>query len=308
MYLKDGNRTHDSLIVLGTQHFPSFLIKGDRYALIETGISCSAVLAIQQFQDLGLDPCRVEYLLVMHAHPDHVTGIPYLLEAFPEAKVVGSATAQKVLSKEKAVRSFYMEDQVLTSALLARGEISAPASQRTETSIPVHVTVKQGDELDLGRDCQLKILETPGHSPCSLSVFWPSNQALFISDAGGFLASPSRNFPCFFSGFQTYLDSLQRLKQLAPQIIIPAHNPMVLGEQAAAQHLEMVEQAALQMGRKIFESLRCGEEFGVLVEKIFQEQYQDDLTLYSEKNIRGCIEALVSRIAETGDDYFKPGV
>lgn len=308
MYLKDSNMTHDSFTVLGTQHFPSFLIKGDRYALIETGISCSAALVIQQFQDLGLDPRLVEYLLIMHAHPDHVTGIPFLLEAFPEAKIVGSAVAQRVLSKEKVVRSFYLEDQVLSSALLARGEISALVSPRVETVIPVHLTVKQGDELDLGRDCRLKFLETPGHSPCSLSVFWPSTQALFISDAGGFLASPNRNFACFFSGFQTYLDSLQRLKQLAPQVIIPAHNPMVVGEQAVAQYLEMVEQAAHQMGREIWETLKRGEESEVLADKIFQEQYQDDLTIYSEKNIRGCIEALINRITETGDDYFKRGV
>jgi len=305
----DGNRIHDSFTILGTQHFPSYLIKGDRYALIETGISCSAALAIQQFHDLGLDPRLVEYLLIMHAHPDHVTGVPFLLEAFPKAKVVGSAAAQKVLSKEKAVRSFYLEDQVLSSALLARGEISALAGSRpeAETVIPVHLAVKQGDELDLGRDCRLKILETPGHSPCSISVFWPTVQALFISDAGGFLPSPGRNFPCFFSGFQTYLDSLQRLKQLAPQVIIPAHNPVVLGEQAVAQYWGMAEQAAHKLGREIWEALKAGEESGVLADKIFQELYQDDLTLYSEKNIRGCIEALINRIAETGDDFFKTG-
>ena len=305
MNLKCTGMIEDSVIILGTQHFKSYLIKGERYALIEAGISCSASLVLQQFNNLGLDPRKLEYILIMHAHPDHVTGIPYLLDVFPWARVVGSATAQRVLSKEKVVQNFYNEDRVISLSMLDRGEINCLPFERENPKIPIYLTVQDGDELDLGGDCRIRIIDTPGHSLCSISAYLPSVQTLFISDAGGFISSPGQNFPCFFSGFQSYLDSLQRLKDIGARVIAPAHNKVVTGRELTGQFWEAAEQAALQMGIKIGRNLEGGEEFREIVNKIFQEQYRDDLTIYSEKNILGCIEALVKRISEEGKDYFK---
>ena len=152
----------EKIFLLGTHHFNSYLILGEQYALIEAGVSCSAPYIIKQFAELGLDPQRLAYIMVMHAHPDHVTGIPFLLEAFPQARVVGSVLAKKILGKEKAIRAFYAEDSALSAALVARGEVTITSGKPADSSIPIHLTVKEGDELNLGNEASLKVLETPG--------------------------------------------------------------------------------------------------------------------------------------------------
>jgi glyoxylase-like metal-dependent hydrolase (beta-lactamase superfamily II) len=299
------SRIKDSVICLGIDYFNSFLIKGTQYALLETGISCSAPFVIQQFHDLGLDPQLLQYIVIMHAHPDHVTGVPYLQEAFPWARVISSVSAQSILGKEKVVRNFLEEDNALTCALQERGSILFTPSKKEIATIQVHSTVKDGDVLDLGNNCHIQFIETPGHSKCSISAFVPLAQALFISDAGGFFSSPGRIFPCFFTGFESYLQTLHRLKDIGATVLAPAHNSVLIGNQAVREFWASAEQAALKMGQEIWGNLQDGHSQSDIVTRIVQDQYQDNLQIYSKKNIQGCVEALVKRISEEGSGFYR---
>jgi glyoxylase-like metal-dependent hydrolase (beta-lactamase superfamily II) len=288
----------EKIFLLGTHHFNSYLILGERYALIEAGVSCSAPYIIKQFEELGLDPQRLAYIMVMHAHPDHVTGVPSLLEAFPRARVVGSALAKKILSKEKAVRSFYDEDFALTAALVARGEVTRPPARPAGNTIPIHLTVKEGDELELGNGVCLKVLETPGHSLCSISVFCQPASALFISDAGGFQSSPDCIFPCFFSGYQLYLESLQRLEQLKARILAPAHDAILTEEGQIHKFFQSTTKVTKELKQYINDQLMFGQDTSEIIDRLVQHYYRDNLSIYSRQNIQGCVAALVKMARE----------
>lgn len=80
------------------------------------------------------------------------------------------------------------------------------------------------------------ILPTPGHSPCSVSLFWPEQKALFISDADWF------GNPVFLSSsLRDAVASLGLMKEMAEadlvDLLLPGHGPVIEGREAVLNHL-----------------------------------------------------------------------
>ena len=49
-----------------------------------------------------IDRIKLDYILLSHSHYDHIGGLPYILERFPEAVVLGSEKCRDVLHRENA--------------------------------------------------------------------------------------------------------------------------------------------------------------------------------------------------------------
>ena len=61
-----------------------------------------------------------------------------------------------------------------------------------ENRIAVDRTVGEGDVIAV-EDMHWTVLETPGHSDCSISLHEPARRVLVISDASGYLHAEPRN-------------------------------------------------------------------------------------------------------------------
>ena len=104
--------------ILANQGYPIFLVKGDKEcALVEGGLSCSALAAMAQFQNLNVD-VPLKYLLVAHEHSDHVCGFATFKKESPELVLAGSKIAADILAKEKVMAKFVIEDKVFGDVLL----------------------------------------------------------------------------------------------------------------------------------------------------------------------------------------------
>jgi glyoxylase-like metal-dependent hydrolase (beta-lactamase superfamily II) len=80
------------------------------------------------------------------------------------------------------------------------------------------------------------ILSTPGHSPCSVSLFWPEKKALFISDADWI------GNPVFMSSsMKDCIDSLEKIKELTRagkvELLLPAHGLVKEGRDRIMEYL-----------------------------------------------------------------------
>ena len=298
MEIKWPCRISPRVYLLGTHHFNSFLVGGEQYALIEAGMGCSAPAIIRQYRELGLDAEKLKLIIVMHAHPDHSTGIPYLMEAFPAARVVGSREAQRSLAREKVVRHFMAEDRAMSEIMQARGELEIIPDPPAMAAMPVHQTVDEGDVIDLGGGCRLDILKTPGHSPCSISAFLPGDRVLFISDAGGFQTSSRQIFPIFFSGYQDYLDSLERLRSIRADILALPHEQCHQGREEIDSFYDFAVGEAQRMKENIVRWLERGLSPEAIADRIVEEHYRDNLRIYTLRNIQGCADSLIKRVAE----------
>jgi glyoxylase-like metal-dependent hydrolase (beta-lactamase superfamily II)/8-oxo-dGTP pyrophosphatase MutT (NUDIX family) len=135
---------------------------------------------------LAAEGRRVTMIVVTHHHPDHTGGVAACRERLG-ARVVGH--------------------------------------RELATHLPLDVVVKDGDVLPLLPgldDWALRVLETPGHSRDSISLWHEKRRALFCGDllpggAGSVVIDPPDG------DMGDYLASLARCAALEPRTLFPAH-------------------------------------------------------------------------------------
>lgn len=289
-------RISEQVIQLGNRHFNYFAVGLEEAAIIECGVSGGVFSLSRQWEQLDRIP-EVRYLLVSHAHFDHVCGIPSLRGLFPEAEVLSSADARRVLAKPTIVRNFFQQDLKMSEVLAAEGILKEiPVSPQTET-IPIDRIIGEGDEISLHGGAKLRVIEAPGHSPCSLAFYLPQDQVMFISDAGGFQISDTSIFPIFFQGYELYLETLRRLKGFAVRVLAVPHEKIWSGNQVEDFYNRAVNEAQIAYAN-IERMLDSGMDEGTIKDRLFAGYYRGDLKIYTPENIAVCVDLLVRRVKE----------
>ncbi len=292
-------RMSKHLCRLGNRHFGHYLLGRQEAILIECGVSSSIGNLAADWRSLS-DPPTVKSLVVMHAHFDHVCGIPGLKARFPHAPVLASQAAQAVLSKPKVVKGFFQQDRQMRRRLAAEGILPPdPAPQPPECeTLPVEGTLSEGDRLTIDGHIALQVMEAPGHSPCSLALYEPDEQILFVSDAGGFQISDDRLFPVFFHSYPEYIRTIKRLMALPTRILAIPHERVWMGEKQVQAFFQRALSAAQQGFAEIAAMLAKGMDQTKMEKRLFDRYYQGDLRIYTPENIGFCIQLLIRRTCE----------
>lgn len=108
-----NRRLFDELIPLpdGTS-YNSYLIKGsEKIALIDTVDPTKKEVLINNLKSLNID--HIDYIIANHAEQDHSGSIPFVLDTFPNSKVVCSSKCKEILSNLLLISSdkfFEVED------------------------------------------------------------------------------------------------------------------------------------------------------------------------------------------------------
>jgi len=288
-------RIAEGLYALGNPHFMTYLVAGEECALVELGVSATAPAVARQVADLGVEPDRIRYLVVPHAHYDHLGGIPYFLGSYPRARVVASPHAAEILSRPRVLEQFFREDAFTGEWLERHGAGRRAFSWLPGAVLRVDHVVTDGDVLELGRGYSLNFLAAPGHSPCSLAVYLPVAGVLLVSDSLGFHLGPGENFPLFFQSYRVYMDTIARLSGLGAGTVGLAHENILRGE-AAREYFALARQSAENLYDLIVDRWREGRE--ALLEELFHRYYRAGLVVYSPANIRFCLGLLLRRAAE----------
>lgn len=135
--------------------YNSYIVKGnDKTALIDTvevGTLPDYILAIHELiGDKGID-----YIVVNHMEPDHSGGIPFMLEKYPGAKVVGNKQTIGMLKGY-----YHIADDRL-------------------------MEVAEGEEIELGGKTLRFYLTPMVHWPETMMTYVAENKVLFSGDAFG---------------------------------------------------------------------------------------------------------------------------
>lgn len=251
-----------SLVMLGTNEYPLYLYKGARGGTIfEGGVGAMGPLLLEQLDGLGIGRDAIRQVVVTHAHPDHVMAVPLLRKAFSGVNVLASEAAAKTLSIEKAVGFFSKIDGALTDSLLKAGLITDAHRPEplTEAQIAVDEIIGEGDTIAVDDGVAFTVLETPGHSDCSLSFHEPRQGILVISDATGFYMPPDDWWPCYFVDYGCYLSSIERLAALRAEVLCLSHNTAITGKDDVRAYFDKAIAATRAYHDRIVAEAKAGK-------------------------------------------------
>lgn len=250
MRVRQTGRVCEGLWLLGREESCVYLLQGERSSmLISGGMSYIIEDLKQQSQRFGIDPTRISRILILHAHFDHVGVVPYLKRENRQIEVLASSRAWELLKTPKVLETINSFSREVASRM---GRLEALEGYDLQWRTDITGTkVGEGDSVDLG-GLEVQILETPGHSSCSITAWVPRLGALFASDAGG-IPFKDTIITSGNSNFTQFQENLERLKQLPVKYVCADHYGYVCGDEAGGFMAKAAEKAAQR--RKEMEEL-----------------------------------------------------
>ncbi|MEN6462456.1 MAG: MBL fold metallo-hydrolase [Syntrophomonas sp.] len=286
----------ENVIQLGNRHFNYFLVGQREAAIIECGVTGGVLSLEKQWSEISSRP-DIKFLLAMHAHFDHVCGIPKLKELFPQAKLLGSKQAQQVLNKPKIVEDFFYQDGLMSEVLFNEGILQTKPQEPPPKAIILDQIIGEGDNIVLDGNLKIKVLDAPGHSPCGLACYLPGEQVMFLSDAAGFQISDYEIFPIFFHSYELYLETIKKLMTFPTRILCLPHENIWINSGINDFYLRALDSAQWAFN-SISRMLDDGWEEESIKQTLFRHYYQGNLKIYTTQNINICIQLLIRRVKE----------
>ncbi len=122
---------------------------------------------------------HLDYILLSHTHYDHVGALPYVLQKWPDATVIGAYKAEKVFKSEGARKTMKRLGEA------ARDRYSDSEEPILTDGLRVDYIVKDGDLIELGSGEIIKVIEATGHTDCSLAYLLLPQNLMFTSESTG---------------------------------------------------------------------------------------------------------------------------
>lgn len=229
MRIREAGKINDHLWYLGLEESGVYILEGrDCSIMINGGFSFILPDVLAQMKRFGIDAGKIKKFLMLHSHFDHAGIAPYFRRSRSDISFYASKPAWKVFAMPKAIEVMNRFSRI--SANRIGREDVLDACDMDWRSDMEGTAVGEGDRIDLG-GVVLEIMETPGHSHCSIAAYEPDRELLFASDAIG-VAYRDTIFPSMNTNVAQYLQSLQKLRPLPVACICADHYGYITGEEA----------------------------------------------------------------------------
>ncbi len=241
----------------------AFLIDDGKTAILyDSGFAFNGfIIADNIKKELG--DRKLDYIFLSHSHYDHALASAYVLEYWPEAKVVAGEYAAKIFAKPTA--------RAVMRDLDKKFAAKCGVNEYTDLidNLRVDITVADGDTIDAG-DMHFQALNLPGHTKCSVGFYLTENKLLLGSETLGIYAGDGVFFPSYLVGYKMTMDSIKRVRELDIDSILVPHYGIMTGEEAQ---------------NYILSSERVAKETADDLLKFIQEGKSDDelMNYYSSK-------------------------
>ena len=238
----DPAKVFDNLYFVGTKFHSSWALAGSEgIILIDTLYDYASEEAIVGgLKKLGLDPGTVKYVIVSHAHGDHVGGAKLMQDRFGSRLIMGGPDWEMV---EKSVNQY------------PRGKPKRD------------IAATDGQKVVLG-DAAVTLVLTPGHTPGTVSMLFQvkdNGAPLTVAYSGGtafnfvndvphfdtYIASQRKmaaaaaaaNASILMSNHSEFDNAVTRIKTLAARKPGEPH-PFDLGRDAVARYFKITDECA----------------------------------------------------------------
>jgi glyoxylase-like metal-dependent hydrolase (beta-lactamase superfamily II) len=195
----------------------SYVVKGEKIAIIDCGPASSAATLLHGLDELGIPSEDVALIALTHVHVDHSGGSGLLLTSLPNAKVLVHSLGANHLRDPTRLW------QATKTTLGYVSDIFGPEPE----AVPKEkiIIASEGLTIDLG-GASLKVIDAPGHAAHNLSYFYSAIKGLFPGDsAGAYLSKFDVVVPTTPPPFRPDVEliTLDRLIDFSPQILFYPH-------------------------------------------------------------------------------------
>jgi glyoxylase-like metal-dependent hydrolase (beta-lactamase superfamily II) len=211
--------------------YPVYIIRGqEKNLMIDAGVNLLAPRYFALIKDILGNTQFLNYLFITHSHYDHIGSARYLQERIPglvigaHERIVDLLRKQPVLETMNRLSGNHVE-------LLKYNTEGVDLMLRP---FAIDLPLKQGDEFDLG-GLTCCVYEVPGHTRDSLAFYIPEIKTLFPGEACGVLQGETMSTMQveFLTSYQAYIDSLELMISLQPEILCLGHGWVLTDEDAA---------------------------------------------------------------------------
>jgi len=266
------------ITMLGRRESCVYLLNGGKEsAILGGGMTYIIPDILDQLNRFDIDEKKIKFIIIHHSHIDHVGIVPYFKKKWPWVKIAASEMSRRKLRNPKLIQAV----NVFNRSML---EMSGYPDKAQEfglvmDSIDVDTPLSEGDTITLG-NMHMEILETPGHSSCSIAVYVPEEKALFASDAGG-IPFGGKVLSAANSNFDLYQQSLEKMARLDVDVHLAEH----YGAFTGADGKDFIKRS--------IESARMTRQ---LIEKIYLKTRDENKT----------VQEITDLLMKEATDYFLP--
>ena len=203
---------HHFRLALGENHYAdrfvySYILLGEKVCLIDTGVWGTAPQLKDYLNQIGRSPKEISMVLITHAHPDHIGGCLAINKVSSALFCAHPADKRWIEDVERQ----YQERPILNFFELVEG------------SVVINRELKEGDTISWDKGKTIRVLETPGHSPGSISFFDEAEGALFTGDA----VPVAGTLPIYVDP-QASIESIRKLQKISPvkHLLSSWHEPI----------------------------------------------------------------------------------
>ncbi len=237
------------------------IIGSDRTAVYDTGMAwCGDKLADNIKGELGDRP--LDYVLLSHTHYDHVGGLPFLRMRWPDLIAYGSGYGKKILEKQSALDTIRNLSQAAAGLFLDK---SAVLPDYSDDHMKIDRAVGEGDRIHLG-DRTVRVLETKGHTNCSLSFYLEEESILLLSESTGVMTEGNRVHASILSSYKDAMTSIEKCRSIgAKHLFIPHY--LELPKDLASTYWDRAIESAKELKDFVLEGLEKGLSEDEMLEK-----------------------------------------
>ncbi len=216
---------------IGSFDNPVYLLgaKGN-WTLIEGGISAQYITVKNRLHAIVENVNEIKHWIILHTHYDHCGLLSYLCPNLTEVQVYAGEKACQNLGREKSIQVI---ENLNSKVVQLKNNVAVLKGIRQIPLNDISIQqLKEGEVIQCAKDLVFSVMETPGHSDCSISLFEQYSGRLFASDALGEFFSPKEWFPLAFSNISDYLNSIALLEVTVPKSIALGHSECLVGKEA----------------------------------------------------------------------------